>query len=48
MVAYVLRVVSRLQGDSVSGSRSEEERRPHAAEQAVPDISCTLHNAAPV
>lgn len=45
-VAYVLRVVSRLQGDSLSESRSEEERRPHVAEQAVPDISCKFHSAA--
>lgn len=47
-MAYVLRVVSRLQGDSLSESRSEEERRLHVAEQAVPDISCMLHNAATV
>lgn len=45
-VAYVLPVVSRLQGDSLSESRSEEERWPHVAEQAVPDISCMLPNAA--
>lgn len=43
-VAYVFCVVSRLQGDSLSESRSEEEHRPHVAEQAVPDISCMLHN----
>uniref|UniRef100_H3CXM5 Chromosome 8 open reading frame 34 n=1 Tax=Tetraodon nigroviridis TaxID=99883 RepID=H3CXM5_TETNG len=30
---------ARLQGDSLSERRSEEERRPHVAEQAVPDIS---------
>lgn len=41
---YVLCVVSRLQGDSLSDSRSEEEHRPHISEQAVPDISCKLHN----
>lgn len=41
------RVVSRLQGDSLSESRSEEERRPHVAEQAVPVNSCMLHHAAP-
>lgn len=41
---YVLRVVSRLQGDSLSESRSEEEHRPHISEQAVPNISCMLHN----
>uniref|UniRef100_A0A3Q3VQA2 Uncharacterized protein n=1 Tax=Mola mola TaxID=94237 RepID=A0A3Q3VQA2_MOLML len=35
---------ARLQGDSLSESRSEEEHRPHVAEQAVPDISCMLHN----
>lgn len=47
-VAYVPPVVPRLQGDSLSGSRSEEERRPHVPEQAVPDISCTLRSAAPM
>uniref|UniRef100_H2LVZ4 Chromosome 8 open reading frame 34 n=1 Tax=Oryzias latipes TaxID=8090 RepID=H2LVZ4_ORYLA len=31
---------ARLQGDTVSDSRSEEELRPHISEQAVPDISC--------
>lgn len=36
--------VSRLQGDSLSDNRSEEEHRPHISEQAVPDISCKLHN----
>lgn len=41
---YVLRVVSRLQGDSLSDSRSEEERRTRVSEQAVPDISCKLHD----
>lgn len=40
---YVLRVVSRLQGDTLSDSRSEEEHRPHISEQAVPDISCKFH-----
>uniref|UniRef100_A0A4W6E064 Chromosome 8 open reading frame 34 n=1 Tax=Lates calcarifer TaxID=8187 RepID=A0A4W6E064_LATCA len=35
---------ARLQGDSLSDSRSEEEHRPHISEQAVPDISCKLHN----
>lgn len=45
-VAYVPLVVPRLQGDSLSESRSEVERRPHVPEQAVPDISCTLHDAA--
>lgn len=44
-VAYVPPVVPRLQGDSLSGSRSEDERRPHVPEQAVPDISCTLHSS---
>ncbi|XP_003968026.2 uncharacterized protein C8orf34 homolog isoform X1 [Takifugu rubripes] len=33
---------ARLQGDSLSGSRSEEERRPHVPEQAVPDLSSLL------
>lgn len=33
-------VVSRLQGDSLSDNRSEENHRPHISEQAVPDISC--------
>lgn len=37
---HVLCVVSRLQGDSLSDNRSEEDRRPHISEQAVPDISC--------
>lgn len=41
---YVSCVVSRLQGDSLSDNRSEEEHRPHVSEQAVPDISCKLHN----
>lgn len=41
---YVLHVVSRLQGDSLSESRSEEEHRPLISEQAVPNISCMLHN----
>ncbi|TWW71015.1 hypothetical protein D4764_17G0004980 [Takifugu flavidus] len=41
-VAYVRPVVPRLQGDSLSGSRSEEERRPHVPEQAVPDLSSLL------
>lgn len=44
----MLRVVSRLQGDSLSDSRSEEEPRPHVSEQAVPDISCELHNTAQI
>lgn len=44
-VAYVPPVVPRLQGDSLSGSRSEEERRPHVPEQAVPDVSCTLRSS---
>ncbi|KAG7225074.1 hypothetical protein INR49_014530, partial [Caranx melampygus] len=33
---------ARLQGDSLSDSRSEEEHRPHISEQAVPDISSPL------
>uniref|UniRef100_A0A3Q1GX88 Chromosome 8 open reading frame 34 n=1 Tax=Acanthochromis polyacanthus TaxID=80966 RepID=A0A3Q1GX88_9TELE len=33
---------ARLQGDTLSDSRSEEEHRPHVSEQAVPDISCKL------
>ncbi|XP_037550245.1 uncharacterized protein C8orf34 homolog [Nematolebias whitei] len=33
---------ARLQGDTLSNSRSEEEHRPHAPEQAVPDISSPL------
>uniref|UniRef100_A0A8C7XHS9 Chromosome 8 open reading frame 34 n=1 Tax=Oryzias sinensis TaxID=183150 RepID=A0A8C7XHS9_9TELE len=33
---------ARLQGDTVSDSRSEEELRPHVSEQAVPDISSPL------
>lgn len=41
---YVLRVVSRLQGDTLSDSRSEEDHRPRLSEQAVPDISCEFHN----
>lgn len=41
-VVYVWCVVSRLQGDSLSDSRSEEQHRPHISEQAVPDISCKL------
>lgn len=47
-VVYVLCVVSRLQGDSLSDTRSEEEHRPHVSEQAVPDISCMLHNTAQI
>ncbi|XP_075936788.1 uncharacterized protein C8orf34 homolog isoform X2 [Anarhichas minor] len=35
---------ARLQGDSLSDGRSEEEHRSHISEQAVPDISCELHN----
>ena len=38
-LVHALRVVSRLQGDTLSDSRSEEEHRPHISEQAVPDIS---------
>ncbi|KAM4544038.1 LOW QUALITY PROTEIN: uncharacterized protein C8orf34 homolog [Fundulus diaphanus] len=30
---------ARLQGDTLSDSRSEEDHRPHVSEQAVPDIS---------
>ncbi|XP_007554633.1 uncharacterized protein C8orf34 homolog [Poecilia formosa] len=30
---------ARLQGDTLSNSRSEEDHRPHISEQAVPDIS---------
>lgn len=45
-VVYVLCVVSRLQGDSLSDSRSEEQHRTHISEQAVPDISCKLHETA--
>uniref|UniRef100_A0A3Q3AFV9 Chromosome 8 open reading frame 34 n=1 Tax=Kryptolebias marmoratus TaxID=37003 RepID=A0A3Q3AFV9_KRYMA len=37
-----LNICSRLQGDTLSNSRSEEEHRPHVSEQAVPDISCKL------
>ncbi|CAB1427591.1 unnamed protein product, partial [Pleuronectes platessa] len=33
---------ARLQGDSLSDSRSEEEHRAHVSEQAVPDISSPL------
>ncbi|XP_061613408.1 uncharacterized protein C8orf34 homolog isoform X2 [Phyllopteryx taeniolatus] len=33
---------ARLQGDSVAASRSQEALRPHASEQAAPDISSTL------
>ncbi|XP_044194770.1 uncharacterized protein C8orf34 homolog isoform X4 [Thunnus albacares] len=33
---------ARLQGDSLSDNRSEEEHRPHISEQAVPDISSPL------
>ncbi|TMS15976.1 Uncharacterized protein E3U43_013269, partial [Larimichthys crocea] len=33
---------ARLQGDSLSDTRSEEEHRPHISEQAVPDISSPL------
>ncbi|XP_019721858.1 uncharacterized protein C8orf34 homolog [Hippocampus comes] len=33
---------ARLQGDSLATSRSQEALRPHASEQAVPDISSTL------
>uniref|UniRef100_A0A3Q3NEB1 Chromosome 8 open reading frame 34 n=1 Tax=Mastacembelus armatus TaxID=205130 RepID=A0A3Q3NEB1_9TELE len=36
---------ARLQGDSLSDSRSEEEHRFHISEQAVPDISCKLHKS---
>lgn len=45
VMCYVF--VSRLQGDSLSDNRSEEDRRPHISEQAVPDISCRFaqHNS---
>nr|XP_020455643.1 uncharacterized protein C8orf34 homolog [Monopterus albus] len=33
---------ARLQGDSLSDSRFEEDHRPHISEQAVPDISSPL------
>ncbi|XP_069007285.1 uncharacterized protein C8orf34 homolog isoform X2 [Embiotoca jacksoni] len=33
---------ARLQGDTLSDNRSEEEHRPHISEQAVPDISSPL------
>ncbi|XP_075906565.1 uncharacterized protein C8orf34 homolog isoform X2 [Nelusetta ayraudi] len=33
---------ARLQGDSLSDNRSEENHRPHISEQAVPDISSPL------
>ncbi|XP_029935276.1 uncharacterized protein C8orf34 homolog [Myripristis murdjan] len=33
---------ARLQGDSLSDTRADEEHRPNIAEQAVPDISCPL------
>uniref|UniRef100_A0A8C2XIN1 Chromosome 8 open reading frame 34 n=1 Tax=Cyclopterus lumpus TaxID=8103 RepID=A0A8C2XIN1_CYCLU len=36
---------ARLQGDSLSDGRSEEEHRSRISEQAVPDISCKLHNS---
>ncbi|KAM4606107.1 uncharacterized protein C8orf34 homolog [Polymixia lowei] len=39
---------ARLQGDSLSDSRAEEEHRPHVTEQAVPDISCELHHTIPI
>uniref|UniRef100_A0A671YBJ1 Chromosome 8 open reading frame 34 n=1 Tax=Sparus aurata TaxID=8175 RepID=A0A671YBJ1_SPAAU len=39
---------ARLQGDSLSDTRSEEEHRPHISEQAVPDISCKFHNTAQI
>lgn len=42
-VVYVLCVVCRLQGDSLSDTKSEEDHRPHVSEQAVPDISCMLY-----
>lgn len=48
IVVYVWCVVSRLQGDSLSDSRSEEQHRPHISEQAVPDISCKLHKTAQI
>ena len=48
VMLFVLRVVSRLQGDSLSDTRSEEEHRPHISEQAVPDISCKFHNTAQI
>uniref|UniRef100_A0A3Q2C6L6 Chromosome 8 open reading frame 34 n=1 Tax=Cyprinodon variegatus TaxID=28743 RepID=A0A3Q2C6L6_CYPVA len=35
---------ARLQGDTLSDSRSEEDHRSHISEQAVPDISCEFHN----
>ncbi|XP_070409472.1 uncharacterized protein C8orf34 homolog isoform X3 [Nothobranchius furzeri] len=34
-----LNICSRLQGDTLSNSRSEEEHRSHISEQAVPDIT---------
>uniref|UniRef100_A0A3Q3IC23 Uncharacterized protein n=1 Tax=Monopterus albus TaxID=43700 RepID=A0A3Q3IC23_MONAL len=39
---------ARLQGDSLSDSRFEEDHRPHISEQAVPDISCKLYNTAQI
>ncbi|KAF7668838.1 hypothetical protein LDENG_00279440 [Lucifuga dentata] len=33
---------ARLQGNSLSDNRSEEQHRPRTSEQAVPDISCPL------
>ncbi|XP_034025739.1 uncharacterized protein C8orf34 homolog [Thalassophryne amazonica] len=33
---------ARLQGDSLSNSKAEEDHRPHISEQAVPDISSPL------
>uniref|UniRef100_A0A672ZUT7 Chromosome 8 open reading frame 34 n=1 Tax=Sphaeramia orbicularis TaxID=375764 RepID=A0A672ZUT7_9TELE len=36
---------ARLQGDSLSDTKSDEEHRPHISEQAVPDISCKLPNS---
>ncbi|KAF0028124.1 hypothetical protein F2P81_019211 [Scophthalmus maximus] len=43
-----LNICSRLQGDSLSDSRSEEERRTRVSEQAVPDISCKRSRSRPV
>nr|XP_054607134.1 uncharacterized protein C8orf34 homolog isoform X2 [Nothobranchius furzeri] len=37
-----LNICSRLQGDTLSNSRSEEEHRSHISEQAVPDITSQL------
>ncbi|XP_070842169.1 uncharacterized protein C8orf34 homolog isoform X3 [Chaetodon trifascialis] len=39
---WLLTSSGRLQGDSLSDTRSEEEHRPHISEQAVPDISSPL------